>query len=260
MIRCLALFALVAGLGAAMQTHDYTYQIDGTTFAGTATWSDAHDARRPLVLMVPNWMGPTPASLEKAQRIAGERYVVVMADVYGVDVRPQTTEEASAAASALRGDRPLLRRRGNRALAEARALGAVAPITPGRAAAIGFCFGGGTVLEMARSGTALDAVVSFHGNLDTPEPALAADIRASILVCHGAADPYVPQADVQAFIDEMQGGEVADWQVIQYGGAVHSFTDPQADTPGKADYDGRIAARAFAAMHQLFAERFAVER
>ncbi|MDA3960322.1 MAG: dienelactone hydrolase family protein [Planctomycetota bacterium] len=244
-------------LFAEMKVHEFSYEIDGTTFAGTATWSDAVTETRPLVLMVPNWLGPTAASLEKAKLIAGDRYVVVMADVYGVDVRPTTMEQAGAAAGALRADRPLLRQRARLALDQALALAGTVPIDPSKRAAIGFCFGGGTVLEMARDGVAVQAVISFHGNLDTPDSSLAKQIVTSVLVCHGAADPFVPAEQVSAFVTEMQQAEVADWTLVQYGGAVHSFTDPNAAMTGKAEYHERSAKRAFALMHSFLTERFA---
>jgi len=258
--RCLLLLAFVTSLSAAMQTRELRYEFEGVEFLATVTWSDAHDSARPAVLMVPNWMGPSDESLDKAKLVAGDRYVVCMADVYGADVRPSNREEASAAAGALRGDRALMRRRGNEALRQFLALADALPIDVERTAAIGFCFGGGTVLELARSGTELDAVVSFHGNLDTPDPADAQNIKAGVLVCHGADDPAVPPAQVAAFKQEMRAVEGLDWQLIEYGGAVHSFTNPHADTPGRSQYDQRVAKRAFALMHDFLAERFALGR
>lgn len=121
--------------------------------------------------------------------------------------------------------------------------------------AIGFCFGGGTVLELARSGAPLKAFVSFHGNLDTPNPADANNIKAPVLVLHGADDPAVPQAQVDGFVAEMKATKV-DWQLVSYGGAVHSFTNPQANTPGSNQYHPLVAARAFKAMNNLLDEVF----
>lgn len=256
MIRLLPLLTCLASLHGAMQTRELRYDFEGIGFNATLTWSDAHDRPRPAVLMVPNWMGPSAQSLEKAQRLAGDRYVVCMADLYGAEVRPDGPEQARAAATALRGDRPLMRRRTQHVLERFLALAHELPIDPERSAAIGFCFGGGAVLELARSGTELDAVISFHGNLDTPDPSDAQRIRTSILVCHGANDPAVPREQVTAFEDEMRAADV-DWQLIEYGGAVHSFTDPHADRPGRSEYHALAAARAFALMHAFLAERFA---
>jgi dienelactone hydrolase len=181
-------------------------------------------------------------------------YAVMMADVYGTDVRPANADEAGKAAGALRSDRALLRGRTKAALA---AMKANLPpnADPSKVAAIGFCFGGGAVLELARGGEPLAAVVSFHGNLDTPNPADANNIKTPILVLHGAIDPYVPPEQVAAFEKEMNEAKV-DWQLIAYGGAVHSFTNPQANTVGKADYHPKAAARSFRAMDSLFKEVF----
>ncbi len=129
------------------------------------------------------------------------------------------------------------------------------PLDSSRIAAIGFCFGGGNVLELARSGTDLPGVVSFHGNLDTPDPTDARNIKAKVLVLHGADDPLVPETQVQEFIQEMRDAEV-DWQLIHYGGAVHSFTNPYADRPGRAEYHPVVAQRALTAMKTYFEEIF----
>lgn len=232
-----------------------TYELDGTRFESTVVWDADEDDDRPAVLMVPNWMGPTRASLEKAMQVAGDDYVVMMADLYGVDVRPQNMEEAAAAAAVLREDRELMRARAAKAL-EALLAERGLPIDGDRIAAIGFCFGGGAVLELARSGADLDAVVSFHGDLLSPTlESDSGEIRGSVLVLHGADDPFVPQADVEVWIDAMTGTGV-DWQLVQFSNTVHSFTDPDAAMEGKAEYNALSARRAFAYMEELFDERF----
>jgi dienelactone hydrolase len=126
-----------------------------------------------------------------------------------------------------------------------------------RTAAIGYCFGGGVVLELARSGANLSAVVSFHGNLDTPNPADAANINGKVLACHGAADPHVPPEQVAAFADEMNAAGV-DWQLIMYGNAVHAFTDWGAgdDTSQGVAYNEAADLRSWADMQQFFGEVF----
>jgi dienelactone hydrolase len=126
-----------------------------------------------------------------------------------------------------------------------------------RIAAIGYCFGGGTVLELARSGANIAGVVSFHGNLDTPNPSDAKAIKAKVLVLHGANDPYVPAEQVAAFESEMRQADV-DWQLMAYGGVVHSFTNPEAgNDPSKGvAYNEAADKRSWAAMKQFFAEIF----
>ena len=235
-------------------TKTVTYIIEGSQFEGTIIYQGDTSHNKPGVLMVPNWMGPTAQSVEKAARVAADAYIVFMVDMYGKQIRPTNSSEAAAAAGAVRADRPLMRKRVNAAL-EVFKEQADIPLDPSRIAAIGFCFGGGTVLELARSGTELAGVVSFHGNLDTPDPGDAQQIKTKILVLHGADDPAVPDGQVQAFITEMRGADV-DWQLVHYGGAVHSFTNPYADTPGRNEYHPLVAQRAFDAMEYFFQEVF----
>ncbi|MBF0098322.1 MAG: dienelactone hydrolase family protein [Magnetococcales bacterium] len=232
------------------------HTLDGTVFESVLVYDDAVNIPRPAVLMVPNWLGVTPQAVEQAKLVATQDYVVLVADVYGENVRPKTPAEAQQVATLLRNNRPLLRARANHALDTLLSAGQKVGLHPQQTAAIGFCFGGGTVLEMARSGRPLKGVVSFHGNLDTPNPADAAQIKAAVLVLHGADDPYVPPAQVAAFEAEMKAQSQVDWQLLSFGGAVHSFTDPDANSPGRAMYHERTAKRAYAAMNKFFAEIF----
>ncbi|ABC23572.1 dienelactone hydrolase family protein [Rhodospirillum rubrum] len=264
--RSAVLFAALlapAGLGAgasapaqaAIVEKPVAYSVDGTAFEGVLVYDDAVATPRPPVLMVPNWFGVSAAAIAQAGEIAGRDYVVLVADVYGKTLRPTTAEQAGAAAGALRADRPRLRARANAALDALLAQAGGAPMATGKVAAIGFCFGGGTVLELARSGRPLDAVVSFHGNLDTPRPEdmTKAQVKG-VLVLHGAADPFVPPAQVDGFLAEMKATKL-DWQLVSFGNAVHSFTDPEANDPGKSQYDETTAKRAFALMRAFFDEK-----
>jgi dienelactone hydrolase len=221
---------------AEMVTTPIAYEIDGQAYEGILVYDDAVKDKRPGLLMVPNWMGVTENAAKKAYRAGGSEYVVFVADMYGSDIRPQNADEAGKAASVVRGDRQMMRKRINRALEVFKAQANTVALDVGNIGAIGFCFGGGVVLELARSGTPVQGVVSFHGNLDTPNAADAKAIRTSVLVLHGADDPYVPQEQVQAFTDEMRNAKI-DWQLNSYGGAVHSFTDPTATMPGQAEYN-----------------------
>lgn len=250
---------LLAGVALAAQAErvslPISYQIDGADYQGLLVYDDSITEVRPGLLMVPNWMGVTERAAEKAWRAAGSEYVVFVADMYGKDIRPRDASEAGQAAGLVRGDRALQRQRVNAALDVFRAEADRLRVDPQRIAAIGFCFGGGSVLELARSGAEVAGVVSFHGNLDTPDPGQARAIRTPVLVLHGADDPYVPGEQVLAFESEMRGAGV-DWQLISYGGAVHSFTDPTAAIPGQAEYHPLVAERAFAAMHLFLREQW----
>jgi dienelactone hydrolase len=127
-------------------------------------------------------------------------------------------------------------------------------VPAGHYAAIGFCFGGGAILEYARAGSDLAGFVSFHGDLLSPTlEADSARIIGRVLVLHGDADPVVPPNHVNQWMDVMRATEV-DWQFVSYGGAVHSFTNPHANSPGSSQYHPAVARRSFAAMRQLFDE------
>ncbi|BAU75072.1 dienelactone hydrolase family protein [Metapseudomonas furukawaii] len=254
-LLCTLLLAVASPGWAAMVTQPVAYELDGKAFEGILVYDDAVTAPRPGLLMVPNWLGVTPAAAEQAKLIAGQRYVILVADMYGKDVRPANPEEARAAATAVRADRPLMRKRAAAGVEALKAQAGKVPLDPARLGAIGFCFGGGSVLELARAGSPLKGFVSFHGNLDTPNPEDARNIRAPVLVLHGADDPAVPKEQVDGFIAEMTAAK-ADWQLVSYGGAVHSFTDPDAKVPGRNEYHPKVAARSYQAMNDLFDEVF----
>ncbi len=225
---------------------------------------DPIPAPETAVLMVPNWMGVTEASIEKARALIEENEAyafdieaergnaVFVADMYGVDVRPQNADEAGAAAGDVRADRGMMRSRAALAMETFRA--ALSTVELERTVAIGFCFGGGTVLEYGRSGAEVDGIISFHGDLMSPTlEGDAGATKAVVLVLHGADDPYVPQKHVRAFVDAMQPTDV-DWQLIQFSNTVHSFTDPGADSEGKADFNEVSAERAFEYMDEFLEE------
>lgn len=259
MKKTLSTLMMVGAASAAqadMVTREVAYEIDGEAYQGMLVYDDAVKDKRPGLLMVPNWMGVTENSAKKAYRAGGSDYVVFIADMYGKGIRPSNTDEAAKAATTVRSDRQMMRKRVNAALDVFRDQAGSVPLDADRIGAIGFCFGGGTVLELARSGTDVAGVVSFHGNLDTPDPVEAGTIKTPVLVLHGAIDPFVPDEQVRAFEKEMREAE-ADWTLVSYGGAVHSFTDPTANMPGKAEYHPVVAERAFGAMRQFFNETMA---
>lgn len=255
-LSTLMMLGAASAAQADMVTREVTYEIDGQAYQGMLVYDDSVKEKRPGLLMVPNWMGVTENAAKKAYRAGGSDYVVFIADMYGKDIRPSTTDDAAQAATKVRSDRQLMRKRVNAALDVFRDQAKSVPLDTDRIGAIGFCFGGGTVLELARSGTDIAGVVSFHGNLDTPEPADAQSIKTPVLVLHGANDPFVPDEQVRAFEKEMREANV-DWTLVSYGGAVHSFTDPTASMPGKAEYHPVVAERAFGAMRQFFNEAMA---
>jgi dienelactone hydrolase len=251
----LALLALSSPSAfAAMQAEPVTWELDGTSFRGVLVYDDG-GAKRPGLLMVPNWMGVTERSVEHAKEIAGDAFVVLVADVYGESVRPTSNEEAGKASGAAYADPAALRARAAKALEVLVTNASEAPLDPERIGAFGYCFGGAVSLELARSGADLDAVVSFHGGLGTKTPAAKGTIKPSLLVLNGAADPWVAAEEIAGFQKEMADAG-ADWQFVNFSGAVHCFAYADPNPPQGCAFDERTAKRAFAMMDDFLAERF----
>jgi dienelactone hydrolase len=257
-MRMLVLLSLLAAgpLAAAPVTDPVEWTIGETQFRGVLVYDDASDAKRPGLLMAPNWMGVTDAAVAHAAGIAGSDYVVLVADLYGADVRPDGPKAAAAATTPLREDRALMRARANKALEVLRAQAGRAPLDLARLAAIGFCFGGTVVLELARDGADLAGVVSFHGGLSTDRPAIAGAVDAGVLVLNGADDRGVAAEDIAAFQQEMTAAG-ADWTFVNFGGAVHCFSEPSANRPPNCVYHARSAKRAFGMMRDYLDGWFA---
>jgi dienelactone hydrolase len=231
-----------------------SYDIDGTAFESRLVFDADIKSPRPGLVMAPNWMGVSAGAERIAQAVASQGYVVLLADLYGQAVRPQNADEALAAMMPIKNDRGLLRTRMQAALTELTSQ-SLASVDSANLGSFGFCFGGCCALDLARDGAPLKAAVSFHGTLDTPNPADANNIKGAVLAMHGDADPLVPSEQLPAFIAEMNAAKV-DWQLISYGGAYHSFTDPEANNPGKQMYDKKVSDRAFQTMYNLFNEVF----
>jgi dienelactone hydrolase len=248
---------LLAGFSVAsaeVRTKVVEYKDGDTVLEGYLAWDDAAKGQRPGVLVVHQWMGLTDYEKMRAQQLAGLGYVAFAVDVYGKGVRPKTMAEAGALAGKYKGDRTLLRARVNAGLAVLRGNDMV---DPKRIAAIGYCFGGTSVLELARSGADIAGVVCFHGGLDAPNPDDGKAIKAKVLILHGGDDPYSSAKDIAALQQELRAGGV-DWQMVFYGGAVHSFTQKAAgsDASKGAAYNASADARSWQAMKDFFVEIF----
>ncbi len=222
--RLLLLLACASPLAAALVEKPVEYKSGDVTCEGWQAYDDAA-GKRPAVLVVHQWTGISAHEKEAARKLAELGYNVLVADVYGKGVRPQPPA-AGQEAGKYKKDRTLLRARLTAALDVLKA----DPRTDGaKLAATGYCFGGTSVLELARSGADLKGVVSFHGGLDSPTPADGKNIKGKVLALHGADDPYVPAKDVAAFEQELKAAKV-DYKLVKYPGAVHSFTHKEAGT------------------------------
>lgn len=254
----LALLAIAAPALAGMRTERVEWTLDDTRFEGVLVHDETIDKPRPGLVLVPNWHGISEDAIAQAKDLAGDDYVVLVADLYGADVRPEDTDGARQASAPLREDRALMRARMGKVVDVLRAQAGRVPLDPSRIAAVGFCFGGTAVLELARSGSDVAGVVSLHGGLGTPMPAGEGVIDASVLVLNGADDAGVTDEDIDAFKQEMDAAG-ADWQFVEFSGAVHCFAEPSAgDGPGNCRYDPRAAARAYEMLRDFLVERLEV--
>jgi dienelactone hydrolase len=243
-----------ASVHAAIRTKTVEYKQGDATLEGFVAWDDAVKGVRPGVLVVHQWLGLTDYEKHRAEMLVQLGYVAFCADIYGKGVRPKNTAEAGAQAGKYKSDRQLLRARVNAGLD---ALRQQPLVDSKRVAAIGYCFGGTTVLELARSGADIAGVVSFHGGLDAPTPADGKNIKCKILALAGADDPFQKPEDLAAFEKEMRDSKV-DWQINFYGGAVHSFTQPNAgnDNSKGAAYNEKADKRSWEEMERFLAEIF----
>jgi len=260
MKRLAAIILLLCAMPAwaGMQSKTVEWTLGGQAFSGVLVYDDASTAKRPGLLMVPDWKGVTPAAVATAKKIAGTRYVILVADVYGKGVRPKNDAAALKQVKSLYAERGVLRERVAWSLQALRDQAGKAPLDVARIGAIGFCFGGATALELARSGADVAGVASFHGTLPTSMPAKAGVVKASLLVLNGADDQNTSLADVAAFKKEMDAAGV-DWQFVDFSGAVHCFALESAHSPPGCVYDPRAARRAFVMMDDFFRERFAAK-
>jgi len=253
LIPTLLFMTTILAARAAIHTETVEYKQGDTTLEGFLAYDDSISGKRPGVLVVHQWLGLTDYEKRRATMLAQLGYVAFCADIYSKDNQPKNVQEAGALAGKYKSDRALLRARVNAGLdvLEKNEL-----VDTKRVAAIGYCFGGTTVIELARSGADLNGVVSFHGGLDSPTPADGKNIKCKVLVLAGADDPFQKPEDLTAFEREMRDNKV-DWQIVFYGGAVHAFTQPD---PGfvnaGAKYNEKADKRSWEAMKDFFAEIF----
>lgn len=250
----LGLLFFSVSIFAQIKTGIVEYQQDGTTLEGYFAYDSSSSDMRPGVIVVHEWYGLNDYAKMRARQLAELGYFALAADIYGKGKRATNNEEAAKLAGKFRSDREMMRNRIKAAVGKIREYDLV---DDKNIAAIGYCFGGGVVLELARSGADISGVVSFHGNLDTPNPDQTKNVKAQVLVLHGADDPHVSKEQIQNFMEEMNNADVK-WQMNFYSDAVHSFTNPNSgDDPSTGvAYNERAAKRSWEAMKIFFDDIF----
>ena len=251
MIKTLLLSLLVTTtVQAKIKTSIVEYVDGGQTYQGFLAYDSAILGKKPGIMVVHNWMGITAETESKVMEMAKLGYVVFAGDIYGKGIRPKDTKEAGELAGKYKADLPTLRARANLAIDT---LKKQKGVDTSKIFVAGYCFGGTTAIEAARSGTDLKGIITFHGGL-TPSND-DKNIKGSMLVMHGALDPFVPKADVEGFVKGMNEAKV-NYQFIQYSGAVHSFTEKAAgdDISKGAAYNADADKRSWMAMKDFLSE------
>jgi dienelactone hydrolase len=239
---------------AVMHQETVSYRDGDVELTGYLYWDDAFSGQRPGILVLHEWWGLNDYAKLRAEMLAEMGYVAFAADMYGDG---KVTRHADDAKGWMQQITANVDHWQKRALLGLEQLKAHAKTDPDRVAAIGYCFGGATVMQMVYAGADLDAVVSFHGSLPAATPEQAAKVKGRVLVAHGDADPFVPRERVAAFTAPLSAAGV-DWEMSIYGGAKHGFTNPYADGYGLdgVAYDEQADRRSWLRMLAFFEDLF----
>ena len=256
-LSLLAALVLPATAIAGIQTKTVEYRDGDVELQGYLAWDDSSEEKRPGVIVAHEWWGLNDYVRKRAEMLAGLGYVAFAIDMYGKDQVTQHAEEASGWMKQITANTEAWQRR---AVLGLNLLRDEPTVDPERIGAIGYCFGGATVMQMAYAGANLKGVVSFHGSLPVPTEDQAKQIKAKVLVAHGSADSFVPQERVLAFQKAMDDAEV-DWEMAIFGGARHGFTNPGAGDYGnpKLAYNADADRRSWELMESFFNDIFAIE-
>jgi dienelactone hydrolase len=249
-----AVSILVPSTRAAVQSKEVSYSHEGVNFKGHLAWDDSVQGKRPAVLVVHEWWGLNDYARQRADKLAALGYVAFACDMYGEGKVTTHPEEAGQMAGEVRKN---VKTWQGRAQAALKILQDHELVDAQKIAAIGYCFGGSTALELAYTGADLAAVVTFHGALPVPDSDQARAIKAKVLICHGARDGFIPEETIHKFRTALEDAKV-DYEMDYYGGAVHSFTVPEAGkvgNPGMA-YSPEADHRSWTSMLRLFNEVF----
>ena len=241
-----------------MKVERIEYQAGGTVCVGALVYDESVKGPRPLMLMAPNWLGVTPEAIERTGQMAGANHVGFVADMYGGGKTVKGPPESLELANALRNDPAERRLRIGAALATLIAESTKRGIgDASRVSAVGFCFGGGNVLELARTGADVKAVVCLHGDLTTTAaPPTPGTIKSHILVLHGSVDPASDKSQRDALEAEMDAAK-AKWQMLVFGGLLHSFSESETSMAGIAEYNAPAARQSYRMLEQFIQDAFA---
>ncbi len=239
---------------AAVKTETVKYKDGDVELQGHLAWDDSIKGKRPGVLVVHEWWGLNDYAKQRAEQLAEMGYVAFALDMYGKDKVTEHPRQAGEWAGMIRKNVKAWRKRAELGL---EILRKNKHVDPNKLAAIGYCFGGATVMQLAYNGNDLKGVVSFHGSLPVAGEDDAKRIKSKILVCHGAQDGFIPEERIQKFRKTLDDAD-ADWQMIYYAGARHSFTNPDADKRGidGLRYDKDADQRSWQHMQMFFDEIF----
>ena len=256
LVSCV-LMLVSASVQARLMDQEVDYSSGATQLKGYLVYDDSFRGKRPAVLVVHEWWGHNEYARSRARQLAKLGYVAMALDMYGDGKQAKHPEDAQKFSSEVASNITLEKQRFLAAMGQ---LQGNDRVDPGRIAAIGYCFGGGVVLQMAREGVDLRGVVSFHGSLPTQHPAAPGAVKAKMLVAHGGEDPFVGPDKVMAFIDEMNKAG-ASYKVVVYSGAKHAFTNPDATAYGKQfnlplEYNERADKDSWQEMQQFLKEVF----
>jgi len=238
----------------AVVTKTISYQEDGASLQGYLAYDNALKGKRPGVLVVHEWWGLNDYARKRATQLAAMGYVAFALDMYGKDKVADHPDQAKEFMNQVTQNVDTWQKR---ALAGLEILKKQPVTDPSRIAAIGYCFGGSTVQQLAYSGADIRGIVSFHGSLIPPTESAVKQTKAKFLICHGASDPFTKPEALQAYIAAMNASGL-DWQMIIYGNAKHAFTNPGADKRGMPalGYNRHADLRSWEAMRQFFNEIF----
>lgn len=254
-VAALCAMAVVANARAEIKEEPITYSDGTTTMKGFVVYDDAVKTKRPGIILVHEWWGTTPHVHNEAKKFAQQGYTAFIADMYGDAKTADNPKDAGALAGSVMKDQAVMKSRFNAAREQ---LAKQATVNPQRIGAVGYCFGGAVVLNMARSGADLAAVAGFHASLglNTPAPA-PGTVKAKILILNGADDPFVKREQYDTLKKDLDAAK-ADYRIVEYPGAVHAFTNPEATELGKKfnlplKYDAKVDQESKAEATKFFA-------